>query len=76
MFKNRRSVQFQVVKTPKAPPPPPQPAREPLDPMVIHAMAREDIRYIAMLIGIGYGMKRVFDLGSEIAVLAAKTNIK
>jgi len=74
MFKNRE-LRVQVAKT--APQDSTQPQRDRTgEILLIHAIVKEDVKKLAMIAGAGYAMKRAFDLGSEIAVIAAKANIK
>lgn len=74
MFKNRE-LRVQVAKTAKDP----QPA-EKVDRtheiLLIHQIIKDDVKKIALIAGAGYTLKRAFDLGSELAVIAAKANIK
>lgn len=75
MFKNRE-LKVQVVKTtPKTTDPADQRDRTG-EFLLIHSIIKDDVKKIALIAGAGYTLKRVFDLGSEIAVIAAKANIK
>lgn len=74
MFKNRE-LRVQVAKTAKV-----AQNDEKIDRtgeiLMIHSIIKDDVKKIALIAGAGYTLKRAFDLGSEIAVIAAKANIK
>jgi len=74
MFKNRE-LRVQVAKTAKSDQPVEKIDRTE-EILMIHNIVKDDIKKIALIAGVGYSLKRVFDLGSEIAVIAAKANIK
>lgn len=74
MFKNRE-LRVQVAKT--APKETAQPERDRTEEiLLIHSIIKDDVKKLALLAGAGYTLKRAFDLGSELAVIAAKANIK
>lgn len=74
MFKNRE-LRVQVAKTAKATPPV-EKADRTEEILMIHNIIKDDVKKIAIIAGAGYTLKRAFDLGSELAVIAAKANIK
>lgn len=74
MFKNRE-LRVQVAKT--APKDSTQPQRDRTgEILMIHSIIKDDVKKVALIVGAGYTLKRAFDLGSELAVIAAKANIK
>ena len=75
----KRSIVMKVVKTPKsaAPTDPCVPTRR--SPAEIEAnikLAEETVKKVAILVGLGYAGKRLVDVSSEIALIAANTKIK
>ena len=74
MFKNRE-LRVQVAKTAKDSTPTEKVDRTE-EILMIHNIVKDDVKKVAILVGAGYTLKRVFDLGSELAVIAAKANIK
>lgn len=75
MFKNRE-LRVQMAKTSPKTPDPAEKRERTEEILMIHTIVKDDIKKLAMIAGAGYTLKRVFDLGSEIAVIAAKANIK
>jgi hypothetical protein len=75
MFKNRE-LRVQVAKTNSKPTDSADQRDRTGEILLIHSIIKDDVKKIAMIAGAGYTLKRVFDLGSEIAVIAAKANIK
>ncbi len=74
MFKNRE-LRVQVAKTAPKDSDTAEKRDRTEEILLIHSIVKDDIKKVAMIAGAGYALKRAFDLGSEIAVIAAKAKI-
>lgn len=75
MFKNY-AIRPQFVRTnPKTTASDKEP-RTPMTPIELNALVNVNVKNAAILIGAGYGLKKVLDTASEIALIAARTNFK
>lgn len=71
----RRAIEMKVVKTPKNETEPKEP-RTRMSGEQIYKIAVDTVERAAFLAAVGYGLKKVLDTTSEIAIITAKTKIK
>lgn len=75
MFRNR-SIEMKVVKTPKQNADALKQSRTRMTPEQIATIAKDGAKYVAVLAGAGYTLKKVVDAASDIAVHTATIKIK
>lgn len=73
---NKRELRVQVAKIPPKVDEAEKAQRRSDEILLIHSIIKDDVKKLAILAGVGYTLKRTFDLGTKIAVIAAKSNIK
>lgn len=72
----RRTLQMQVVKTPKSKTAPEVPTAQQLTPEQFSHVAKEQTKNAALLIGAVYVTKVVFDTAQEIALIITKSKFR
>ena len=76
MFENR-AFHVRMVRT--APQTPVDPNAEPRTRMTteqVIQLARENVKYVAILVGAGYALKKVLDTSSEATLIVIRSNFK